>query len=103
MSPLFYVLIGVIGGGFVVAVIALVARRGPSGDVEAQLVNRLEVIDRGLRDEFSRNREEAGAAAKNQREELGKSLGKCPRDRRSAPTGVAKRQRATNRADARHR
>src|SRR6478736_9006231 len=74
MSPLFYVLIGVIGGGFVVAVIALVARRGPSGDVEAQLVNRLEVIDRGLRDEFSRNREEAGAAAKNQREELGKSL-----------------------------
>jgi Uncharacterized protein conserved in bacteria len=57
-----------------VAVIALVARRGPSGDVEAQLVNRLEVIDRGLRDEFSRNREEAGAAAKNQREELGKSL-----------------------------
>jgi len=74
MSPLFYVLIGVIGGGFVVAVIALVARRGPSGDMEAQLVNRLEVIDRGLRDEFSRNREEAGAAAKNQREELGKSL-----------------------------
>src|SRR5258707_15485425 len=74
MSPLFYVLIGVIGGGFVVAVIALVARRGPSGDVEAQLVNRLEVIDRGLRDEFSRNREEAGAAAKNQREELTKSL-----------------------------
>ena len=53
MSPLFYVLIGVIGGGFVVAVIALVARRQPSGDVEAQVVNRLEVIDRGLRDEFS--------------------------------------------------
>src|SRR6266576_7026013 len=74
MSPLFYVLIGVIGGGFVVAVIALVARRGPTGDVEAQLVNRLEVIDRGLRDEFSRNREEAGAAAKTQREELSKSL-----------------------------
>src|SRR6266576_3682489 len=74
MSPLFYVLIGVIGGGFVVAVIALVARRGPTGDVEAQWVNRLEVIDRGLRDEFSRNREEAGAAAKNQREELSKSL-----------------------------
>src|SRR5947207_6251541 len=74
MSPLFYVLIGVIGGGFVVAVIALVARHGPSRNVEAQLVNRLEVIDRGLRDEFSRNREEAGAAAKNQREELSKSL-----------------------------
>src|SRR5437660_251718 len=32
------------------------------------------MIDRGLRDEFSRNREEAGAAAKNQRAELAKSL-----------------------------
>src|SRR5689334_9983584 len=32
------------------------------------------MIDRGLRDEFSRNREEAGAAAKNQREELTQSL-----------------------------
>src|SRR5467141_2708348 len=42
--------------------------------VEEELVKRLEIIDRGLRDEFSRNREEAGAAAKTQREELGKSL-----------------------------
>ena len=32
------------------------------------------MIDRALHDEFSRNREEASAAAKNQREELGKSL-----------------------------
>src|SRR5881396_349051 len=74
MSPLLYVLIGVIGGGFVVAVIALVAWRGTSGSVQVELVKRLEMIDRGLRDEFSRNREEAGAAAKNQREELSKSL-----------------------------
>src|SRR5881392_1688593 len=74
MSPLLYVLIGVIGGGFVVAVIALVAWRGTSGSVQVDLVKRLEMIDRGLRDEFSRNREEAGAAAKNQREELNKSL-----------------------------
>jgi len=37
-------------------------------------VKRLEMIDRGLRDEFSRNREEAGAVAKTQREELSKSL-----------------------------
>src|SRR5213083_2866828 len=74
MSPLLYVLIGVIGGGFVVAVIALVARRGTSGGVQVDLVKRLEMIDRGLRDEFSRNREEAGVAAKNQREELSKSL-----------------------------
>jgi DNA recombination protein RmuC len=42
--------------------------------VEDQLLKRLEIIDRGLRDEFSRNREEAGAAAKTQREELSKSL-----------------------------
>src|SRR6266478_2373212 len=74
MSPLLYVLIGVIGGGFVVAVIALVAWHGTRGGVQLELVKRLEMIDRGLRDEFSRNREEAGAAAKNQREELSKSL-----------------------------
>jgi DNA recombination protein RmuC len=56
-------------------VMALLARRGTAGsNVEAELVKRLEMIDRGLRDEFSRNREEAGAAAKNQREELTKSL-----------------------------
>src|SRR6266567_3382910 len=74
MSPLVYVLIGLAGGGFAVAVVFLLARRGSGGGVEAELVKRLELIDRGLRDEFSRNREEAGAAAKNQREELSKSL-----------------------------
>jgi DNA recombination protein RmuC len=45
-----------------------------SRSVEEELIKRLEMIDRGLRDEFSRNREEAGAAAKSQREELSKSL-----------------------------
>src|SRR6266478_1863008 len=74
MSPLFYLVIGLIGCGFVVVVIVLVARRASSGGVQLELVKRLEMIDRGLRDEFSRNREEAGAAAKNQREELSKSL-----------------------------
>jgi DNA recombination protein RmuC len=75
MSPLLYVVIGLIIGGFVVAAIALLARRGTAGSgIEAAVVKRLETIDRGLRDEFSRNREEAGAAAKNQREELTKSL-----------------------------
>src|SRR3982751_1935764 len=75
MSPLIYVVIGLISGGFVVAMIALLTRRGTVGSgVEPEIVNRLETIDRGLRDEFSRNREEAGAAAKNQREELTKSL-----------------------------
>jgi DNA recombination protein RmuC len=75
MSPLLYVLIGLLGGGFIVAVVALLVRRGTTGSgLEAELVKLLETIDRGLRDEFSRNREEAGAAAKTQREELGKSL-----------------------------
>jgi len=75
MSPLLYGAIGLIIGGFVVAVVVLLTRRGTAGGgVEAEVVKRLEMIDRGLRDEFSRNREEAGAAAKNQREELTKSL-----------------------------
>src|SRR5437773_12310608 len=75
MSPLLYLVIGLIAGGFVVAVIVLLARRGTAGSgVEAELVKRMELIDRGLRDEFSRNREEAGAAARNQREELTRSL-----------------------------
>jgi DNA recombination protein RmuC len=75
MTPLVYAAIGLIGGGFIVAIIALLLRRGKRAiGMEAELVNRLEMIDRGLRDEFSRNREEAGAAAKNQREELTRSL-----------------------------
>jgi DNA anti-recombination protein RmuC len=45
---------GWVVGGFVVAVMALLARRGTAGsNVEAELVKRLEMIDRGLRDEFS--------------------------------------------------
>jgi DNA recombination protein RmuC len=75
MSPLLSAVIGLIIGGFFVAAIALLARRGMAGrGIEAEVVKRLETIDRGLRDEFSRNREEAGAAAKNQREELTNSL-----------------------------
>src|SRR5207253_10912858 len=75
MSPLLYLVIGLVGGGFVVAVIALLLRRGTAGGgMEAELVKRLEMIDRGLGDEFSGNREEAGAAAKNQREELVRAL-----------------------------
>jgi DNA recombination protein RmuC len=75
MSPPLYLVIGLIGGGLVVAIIALLTWRRRTGNaVETELVKRLEVIDRGLRDEFSRTREEAGAAAKNQREELTRSL-----------------------------
>src|SRR6476661_2433680 len=73
MSPLFYLVIGLIGGGLIVAVIVLLTRRGNQG-AATDMAKRLEAIDRSLRDEFSRNREEAGAAAKNQREELTKSL-----------------------------
>jgi DNA recombination protein RmuC len=75
MSPLVYTLIGLIVGGSVVAFAALLTRRGiVDSGVQGELVKRLEIIDRGLRDEFSRNREEAGAVAKNQREELTRSL-----------------------------
>ena len=73
MSPLLYLVIGLVGGGLIVAVIVLLTRRGNQG-AATELAKRLETIDRSLRDEFSRNREEAGAAAKNQREELARSL-----------------------------
>jgi len=75
MSPLVYSLVGLIVGGSVVALVVLLVRRGAADSgVQAEVVRRLEMIDRGLRDEFFRNREEAGASAKNQREELTKSL-----------------------------
>src|SRR5881227_4025474 len=73
MSPLLYLVIGFIGGGFIVVVVVLLTRRGNQG-AATDLAKRLETIDRSLRDEFSRNREEAGALAKAQREELSKSL-----------------------------
>jgi DNA recombination protein RmuC len=73
MSPLLYLVIGLVGGGLIVAVVVLLTRRGADG-AATELAKRLETIDRSLRDEFSRNREEAGAAAKNQREELASSL-----------------------------
>ncbi len=74
MGPLLYLAIGLIAGGFIAGVIVLLVRRGNNGGVSSELVKRLEMVDRSLRDEFSRNREEAGAAAKNQREELARSL-----------------------------
>ena len=73
MTPLLYLVIGLVGGGLIVAVFVLLTRRGNHGAAN-ELAKRLETIDRSLRDEFSRNREEAGAAAKNQREELASSL-----------------------------
>jgi DNA recombination protein RmuC len=73
MSPLLYLVIGLIGCVLIVAVVVLLTRRGNQG-AATELAKRLETIDRSLRDEFSRNREEAGASAKNQREELARSL-----------------------------
>jgi DNA recombination protein RmuC len=82
VSPLLYLIVGVIGGVLIAAAIVLMLRRrGERGEmfanarpVEDELIKRLEMIDRGLRDEFSRNREEAVTSAKAQREELSKSL-----------------------------
>jgi len=79
MSSLVYVIIGLATGGFLAALVFFVARRASSrpddgSEVQAELIRRLDLLDRGLRDEFSRNREEGASAAKSQREELGKSL-----------------------------
>ena len=70
-----YLVAGVVGGGLVAAILVLLARGRSSGsEAGTELVRRLEALDRGLRDEFSRNREEGTAVAKTQREELSKSL-----------------------------
>ena len=73
MRDLVYVAIGLLAGGLLVALVVLLTRRRNQG-AATELAKRLETIDRSLRDEFSRNREEAGAAAKNQRQELATSL-----------------------------
>jgi DNA recombination protein RmuC len=82
MTPLSYIIIGVVGGALIGLVVVIALRNRNRGGItlanartlEEEVVRRLEAIDRVLRDEFSRNREEAGTAAKSQREELGKSL-----------------------------
>src|SRR6266404_2888105 len=79
MSPLLYLVFGVIGGGGLVAIILLFTRRG--GNADGALLSKIELLERAqereermLREEFSRGREENANAAKTQREELGKSL-----------------------------
>ncbi len=74
-----YLVIGVLGGGLLVAIFLLLARRGRAGDVA--LAGKLELIERAqersermLREEMVRSREEGANAAKTQREELTKSL-----------------------------
>src|SRR4026207_860843 len=74
-----YLIIGVLGGGLLVAIFLMLARRGRAGDVA--LAGKLELIERVqersermLREEMVRSREEGANAAKTQREELTKSL-----------------------------
>jgi DNA recombination protein RmuC len=76
MTALLYLIIGSVAGAVLITAVFLLVRRtnGVASDPQGELVRRLEIIDRSLRDEFSRNREEAGASAKNQREELARSL-----------------------------
>jgi len=78
MSPLLYIIVGLIIGAAVAACF-LLTRRNRSGEIE--LLQRLELLDRAqeraermLREEMSRGREENANAAKAQREELTTSL-----------------------------
>ena len=79
MTPLSYTVIGVLGGGLLVAIIFLLARRGRADD--GALAGKIDLLERAqergermLRDEMARTREEGANAAKTQREELTKSL-----------------------------
>jgi len=78
MSSVVDLIIGLAAGGLLAAIVFFLGRRnsssGSDSEVQTELIRRLEMLDRGLRDEFSRNREEGASAAKGQREELGKSL-----------------------------
>src|SRR5438874_6758790 len=78
MSSVVDLIIGLAAGGLLAAIVFFLTRRnsssGSDSEVQTELIRRLEMLDRGLRDEFSRNREEGASAAKGQREELGKSL-----------------------------
>ena len=74
VDPLLTALLGLAAGAAIVGLIFLLTRR-------RELLQRFEALDRAresdtklFREEFSRNREEAGAAAKAQREELAATL-----------------------------
>jgi DNA recombination protein RmuC len=74
VDPLLTALLGLAAGAAIAGLIFLLTRR-------RELLQRFEALDRAresdaklFREEFSRNREEAGAAAKAQREELASTL-----------------------------
>ena len=79
MTPLVYVVLGLFGGGLIVALIFLLVRR--STNDEGVLLRKIELLEtaqereeRMLREEMARAREENANASKAQREELTKSL-----------------------------
>jgi len=79
VTPLLYLIGGLIGGGLLAAIIFLVTRPGRGAD--ATLLGKIELLERAqereermLREEMARSREEGANAAKTQREELTKSL-----------------------------
>jgi DNA recombination protein RmuC len=84
MTETAYIVLIIIAGIFIAGVVSFIfaqwwRRRGlmvtgNSRPPEEEVIRRLEAMDRVLRDEFSRNREEGASAAKSHREELGKSL-----------------------------
>ena len=79
MTPLLYLIGGLIGGGLLAAIIFLLTRPGRGADLT--LLGKIELLERAqereermLREEMARGREEGANAAKTQREELTKSL-----------------------------
>src|SRR2546423_363113 len=80
MTPVEFFIIGIVAGAIGVGAILFLRGRSDrnlainSRPIEDELIRRLEMLERGLRDEFHRNRDEGASAAKSQREELGKSL-----------------------------
>src|SRR5436190_3316385 len=78
MTETGYLIIGLIGGGIIVAIIFLFSRRrSASGELLAKIELLERAQERGervLREEMTRGREENASAAKSQREELTASL-----------------------------
>jgi DNA recombination protein RmuC len=79
MNPLGYLIIGLIGGGLLIAVLFLLSRR--KQEATGNLLAKIDLLERAhergermLREEMTRNREESASAAKSQREELTASL-----------------------------
>ena len=79
MTPLLYVMAGLIVGGLLAAIIFLLMRRG--GGADATLLGKIELLERAqereermLHEEMARSREEGANAAKAQRGELTASL-----------------------------